>query len=458
MVQQIEVDEILFEGDIVLDEKNRDVDEPQEQKRNARRDRSKIWKTKVVPYVIDQSLRSPTDAGPHIQQAIAEFHKHTCVKFVPRKNEKNWIKFVKKSGCYSSVGKIYWKRGGQDVSIGQGCARKGIIMHELLHALGFWHEQSRPDRDQYVKVLWENIARGKKHNFDKYGHGKIDRLKAAYDLGSIMHYGKYEFSRNGKPTIESISNPNQQLGQRNGFSQTDIFEVNALYDCSGPSNGWSSWSDYGPCVRIRRCTKIRQRFCSSSDVSNCPGANAKGLEKETAQCSPSECNAVLKDDCNFDQDMCGWKARSRTNTLSWTRRSGSTPSSNTGPNSDHTSGLGSYVYVEASSSTTKGQTATLVSKVFPPAPSGRCMSFFYHMYGATMGSLNVYIKSSSSPVLSRVFKISGDQKNKWHQALINISNMFYTYKVVFESVRGSSYLSDIALDDITFTKGPCPKR
>ena len=61
--------------------------------------------------------------------------------------------------CFSYVGNIK-RDGGQELSIGNRCNRKGIIVHELLHALGFWHEQSRPDRDSYVRVFFENIKSG----------------------------------------------------------------------------------------------------------------------------------------------------------------------------------------------------------------------------------------------------------------------------------------------------------
>jgi hypothetical protein len=71
------------------------------------------------------------------------------------------------------------------------------------------------------------------HNFKKYGHGDIDSLNAPYDFESIMHYGNKDFTNNGKDTIVSISHPGKVLGQRTGFSKTDIFEINALYDCSG---------------------------------------------------------------------------------------------------------------------------------------------------------------------------------------------------------------------------------
>ena len=66
--------------------------------------------------------------------------------------------------CYSPVGRQYLNPGkGQELSVGEGCNVKGIILHELLHALGFWHEQARTDRDDYLEVLWENILDGGYH-------------------------------------------------------------------------------------------------------------------------------------------------------------------------------------------------------------------------------------------------------------------------------------------------------
>ncbi|XP_035230606.1 astacin-like metalloprotease toxin 1 [Stegodyphus dumicola] len=113
------------------------------------------WTNKKVPYVIDPSLIRYTGV---ISQAMDDYHKKTCVKFVPRTLEANYIRIFAGQGCYSNVGMI---GGQQPVSLGQGCMFKGTIVHELGHALGFFHEQNRSDRDEYLTIYWENIQTGK---------------------------------------------------------------------------------------------------------------------------------------------------------------------------------------------------------------------------------------------------------------------------------------------------------
>lgn len=82
--------------------------------------------------------------------------------------------------CWSPVGRQYWMTGvGQELSVGNGCNHKGTILHELMHALGFWHEQSRPDRNLYVEVLWENIEQSKLGNGQKIG-------RAGSRFGNVM--------------------------------------------------------------------------------------------------------------------------------------------------------------------------------------------------------------------------------------------------------------------------------
>ncbi|KAJ1371579.1 Astacin (Peptidase M12A) [Parelaphostrongylus tenuis] len=104
-----------------------------------------------------------------------------------------------------------------------------------MHAVGFFHEQSRTDRDDYITILWNNIQPGMQgqvnsRQFEKYGHGMIQSLGTTYDYSSIMHYGDKAFSRNGQPTMVP-KKKGAQIGQRVGFSKTDIQKINKLYGC-----------------------------------------------------------------------------------------------------------------------------------------------------------------------------------------------------------------------------------
>lgn len=95
--------------------------------------------------------------------------------------------------CASQVGRIGGEqelRVGDDTPLNEYCRQNGTVLHELGHLLGFWHEQSRPDRDNYVTIVWDNIMKGAKDHFHKYSHGVVDSRGVKYDYASIMHYRK----------------------------------------------------------------------------------------------------------------------------------------------------------------------------------------------------------------------------------------------------------------------------
>ena len=181
------------------------------------------WPGGQVPYVIDPSVGGASIES--IQWAVAQANQ-TELTFRPRgPGDSDYVVFRDDgSGCNSYVGRI---GGAQQIST-TGCG-KGSILHEMLHAAGLFHEQSRGDRDDYITIHWNEISPGNSGAFEK--HDSSDDI-GPYDYGSIMHYSRGAFSRSGNPTIVPKM-PNVTIGQREGLSAGDRAAITVLYGAAG---------------------------------------------------------------------------------------------------------------------------------------------------------------------------------------------------------------------------------
>jgi len=205
-----------------------------------------------VPFYITTSGDYALDASyaKTIREAVQHWENYTCLTFVEHNSPPaagSYLKFVKKPGCWSFVGRL--TRNGQEVSIGRGCNYLSTAVHEIGHAMGFQHEQTRADRDQYVTIHFENIQDGKEGNFQTQ---TSDPRGVPYDYYSVMHYGTSYFSKNGKDTmVPKDMLAYHLMGQRAvGLSIFDKTLANKMYNCDGADEP----CDSKPCLNNGVCS------------------------------------------------------------------------------------------------------------------------------------------------------------------------------------------------------------
>lgn len=213
-----------LEGDVLI---------PYPLSRSGMRSRSLRWSRGRIPYVLSEDL-SDFDVE-QIYLAIEQYHKYTCIHLEPKTDtDEDYIEFTNdRSGCWASLGRI---GGRQQVNVQSGACtnRLGTVIHEIMHAVGFMHEQNRPDRDDWVQINYENIRSGAEDNFQKLSSYYATTFNIPYDYNSVMHYNAYSFSKSGEATIVPLNDIGDvDMGQRKQMSQLDIKKVNAMYKCSG---------------------------------------------------------------------------------------------------------------------------------------------------------------------------------------------------------------------------------
>nr|XP_054763026.1 zinc metalloproteinase nas-13-like [Lytechinus pictus] len=272
------------------------------QRRNALRNRGARWINGIVPYVIDGYYDRAT--RQRILRGIERYHEETCIQFVQRTNEQDYIHIFPGIGCYSLVGRV---GGQQQVSLGVGCTTiLGTIIHELMHAIGFHHEQTRTDRDDFVYIYFRNIISGLEYNFDKYEQTSIDHLGTPYDYFSVMHYSMYAFSRTPQvdPTIVA-RDTRYRLDYRTDFSENDIRKINIYYEC--PSKDETTAKPPTPdeeCMDMNQGCSFWTEYC---DTNRWVSTNCKLSCKV---CTPTTTTTGTggNDDCTDNHDNCEYWA------------------------------------------------------------------------------------------------------------------------------------------------------
>ncbi|XP_075560236.1 astacin-like metalloprotease toxin 5 [Dermacentor variabilis] len=208
-----------FEGDILRPRDNA-------ADRNAVTKKDRLWPGGIIPYVIDAQLNRTTKK---ILRAMADIESKSCLRFVARRKHENYLHIMRGDGCSSHVGR---KGGAQQVSLGRDCLYQGIIVHELTHAVGFAHEHSRSDRDQYIDVFTENAEPENVDQFKKLEPWQ-NKLLTPFDRDSVMLYGSESFSRKrGLATMLAKDGSRlKEVHEKPGLSASDARRINMLYRC-----------------------------------------------------------------------------------------------------------------------------------------------------------------------------------------------------------------------------------
>lgn len=220
----------IFEGDILLDGERELPSEAAPEGASVEAlygvsSSSRLWPHGVVPYVIDDSVTTPS----RVRQAIAVWEA-TGIRFVRRTTQRAYVTFSEEPGngiCRAQVGYDGHARYVhlRDTRHYSSC-NLGVVVHETGHVLGLWHEHTRPDRDTHVRVLWSHVPSANRDAFEIMTSGA--RRIGSYDIHSTMHYRSYTLTSDGGASIVARDG-SLLLHDWATISRGDVAAIRALY-------------------------------------------------------------------------------------------------------------------------------------------------------------------------------------------------------------------------------------
>uniref|UniRef100_A0A3Q2D374 Metalloendopeptidase n=2 Tax=Cyprinodon variegatus TaxID=28743 RepID=A0A3Q2D374_CYPVA len=388
-----------------------DIHKPPNTGRSSTLGRDILWKS-PVPYTMNENI--DLNAKGIILRAFDQFRVKSCIDFKPRDTEEYYLSFQGGFGCWSYIGQLL--ANGQDISVGWFCDHIGIVEHLIFHSLGFYHEEMRHDRDDYVKIDFDNVIAGQKLYFTKVSSYLSTTHDVPYDYMSVMHSWKYVRSNgNGATIITKDPKFQNVIGQRMEMSPSDAQELNLLYKCNS--------------------TAAFMFYCDFSDGTMCH-------MRKTNRCTHS------------DND---WVVVSQVNR---------------GPSSDHTTlpagnrdyGQETGYFIHASTASgQEGDSSRLETQIFTPKRDCKiqCLQFYYFHTGNQSDELNIWIREfqDEQDTMGTVYhmgQIIGRQTNHWQLHYVPL-NATKNFRVVFEVRKGAgNSTGGFSIDDINLSETECP--
>lgn len=167
------------------------------------------------------------------KSAMKDIEDNSCVRFHQGQNDKGHNILIDNNqpeSCGALTG--YISQADQYFNVGKDCMyRKGKIIHELMHSIGFIHQHNAPEVDEYIKTNYNAISPGGENQFGPDKSTKVTDLGEEYDYESIMHYSRTAFGINGRETLTPLKAGAEKMGQRDGLSKIDIRKILKLYKC-----------------------------------------------------------------------------------------------------------------------------------------------------------------------------------------------------------------------------------